>query len=285
MTCSNGEIHGPQPELNDFKNFEGLSVEPLSRVKSLETPCGSCRTPATMYDYLMVNIQQPQPGALLRGIRACMNNGERLLDETYDLEFRRRPSSRFFLIKIAQEEFAKAFLLHCVKENVVPFTLFVLRAVNDHVCKQLVGMIMGYLVMRWEGVDELKELIRKDFDLGDRLPSEIDSAMDLLRHEKIGRWESTRWVWEDEPDYDAAALRIFEGKEDRHKQDALYVRIGRDGAASSTPETITETETENELERARQYKGLVDSMLAGQEGSYRYDKVMGALKQLFEGHG
>jgi hypothetical protein len=66
--------------------------------------------------------------------------------------------------------------------------------------------------------------------------------MELLRYEKIQRWESKNWFLADDPNYDSSAMRIAEGKKERHKQDALYVRIGRDGRVCSTPETITEDE-------------------------------------------
>ncbi|MDG4601343.1 MAG: hypothetical protein P9C48_01255 [Defluviicoccus sp.] len=231
----------------------------------------------------MVKRQKPSPSALLKTIQACVENGERLLEETYDLEFRGPPSSRFFLVMIAQEEFAKAFILFLVKEDIVLFSPPVLRAINDHACKHLVGMIMDYMIMHWDDVEELKIAISNDYDLGDRFPNDVGSAMELLRYEKIGQWESNNWVWAEGPKYDTSALRIAEGKKDRRKQDALYVRVGRDGRVCSTPQTISEDETRHELERARRYKSFVDSMLNGKASSHRYDKTMAALQILFEG--
>ena len=143
----------------------------------------------------MPKLREPLPDALLRSIQACIKNGERLLEEAYDLEFRDPPSSRFFLIMIAQEEFAKAFILHLVKESAIPFTSEVLRAIKDHACKHLVGMIMDYVIMHWDELDEAQAMIRRDLDLGDKLPDDVGSAMELLRYEKIGRWESNNWVW------------------------------------------------------------------------------------------
>lgn len=231
----------------------------------------------------MAKSQKASPSALLKTIQACVENGERLLTETYDLEFRKPPSSRFFLIMIAQEEFAKAFILFLVKEGIVLLSPPVLRAINDHACKQLVGMIMDYMIMHWDDIEELKVAISSDYDLGDRLPNEVGSAMELLRYEKIGRWESNNWVWAEDPKYDTSALRIAEGNKDRRKQDALYVRIGRNGRVCSTPQTISEDETRNEFERARRYRSFVDSILDGKASSHRYDKAMAALKILFEG--
>ena len=227
--------------------------------------------------------KKPSPSALLKAIRACVENGDRLLEETYDLEFRKPPSSRFFLIMIAQEEFAKAFILFLVKEDIVFFSPPLLRAINDHACKQLVGMIMDYMIMHWEDIEELKVAIDKDIDLGDRLPNDVGSAMELLRYEKIGRWESSNWVWAEDPKYETSALRISEGKKDRRKQDSLYVRIGRDGRVCSTPQTISEDETRDEFERAGRHRGFIDSILDGNASSLRYDKAIAALKILFDG--
>ena len=89
------------------------------------------------------------------------------------------------------------------------------------------------------------------------------------------------WSWCEDPKYDKLALRIADGKKDRRKQDALYVRVGRDGRVCSTPQTISENETYDELERADRFKNLIESMLNDKVSSYRYDKAMAALKILF----
>jgi hypothetical protein len=97
----------------------------------------------------------------------------------------------------------------------------------------------------------------------------------LLRYEKIGRWEANNWVWAEDPKYDTSALRIAEGKKDRRRQDALYVRIGRDGKVCSTPQTISEDESRDEFERARRFGDFVDSVLGEQASWHRYDSVLG----------
>lgn len=229
----------------------------------------------------MKPLRQPTSEALLASIRACIQNGDRLLDETYDLEFRKPLATTFFVVMIAQEELAKAFILYLIGEGAVPFTPPVLRAINDHACKQLLGMIMDYVIMHWDEVEDLQELIRQDRESGDQLPNDVGSAMEILRYEKIGRWEGNSGTWAEDPDYDRAALHIADGKKDGHKQDALYVRIGRDGRVCSTPDVITDQETKNELERARRYKRFMDSLLAEDERSKRYNKIMGALRLLF----
>ncbi len=74
---------------------------------------------------------------LAKAIRACIDNAQRLHTETYDLEFRLPSATRYFLLIIAQEEAAKAFVLYLIKEGIVPLTSAVRRAINDHACKQL----------------------------------------------------------------------------------------------------------------------------------------------------
>ena len=219
---------------------------------------------------------------LLTAIDACLENGQRLLDETYDLEFRDPSATRLFLIMIAQEEFAKAFILFLAKEGIAHLNPAVLRAIKDHTCKQLVGMIMDYIIMHWDEVEEMEELVRRDCELGERLPNDVGSAMDILRYEKIGRWENCNWVWAEDPQYDRTALRISKGHKDRRKQDALYVRVDRNGRVCSTPKLIHEEEVQAELARAGRFKMLLASMVDGTADSARYDKAMSALRMLFQ---
>jgi hypothetical protein len=211
-----------------------------------------------------------------------MENGERLLDDSFWLEYPKPPSSRFFLIMIAQEEFAKAFILHLIKEGAVLFTPPVLRAINDHVCKQLIGMIMDYIVVPPPSIHELEAAIQREVELGDLLPDDVGSALELLHYEKIQRWQGIHTVWMEHPNYDPTARRIAEGKKDHHKQDALYVRVGRDGRVCSTPWIITEEETARELERARDYRYFVKSLLNGERrfGGH-YEKAVTWIKLLF----
>lgn len=218
-------------------------------------------------------------------IRACLQNGERFLEETYDLEFRDPPASRYFIVMIAQEEFAKAFIIYLIREGAMPFTLSVLRAINDHVCKQLIGIVMDYVIMHWEEIDELRALIKKDFAAGEGLPNDVGSAIDILRYERIGRWEGGTWVWAEEPEYDASALAVANGKRDRRKQDSLYVRVGRDGRVCSMPATITEQETEEELDRARRYRRFMNSLLEEGARSERFQKAMTAISLIFAAQG
>lgn len=226
--------------------------------------------------------KRPTNKVLIATATKCLANGTRLLDETYDLEFREVSATRFYMAMIAQEEFAKAFMLLLIRDGVVPFSRPVLRAMNDHSCKQLVGMIMDYVIMHWEEIDEMKAMIAADAELGDRFPNDIGSALELLRYEKIGRWESAGWCWGEDPNYDRSAQAVADGKRDRVKQDALYIRIGKDGRVVSSPEQLSLSETKDEEDRAARYKGLIQSALNGGSQSYRYEKTINALGLLFE---
>jgi hypothetical protein len=141
----------------------------------------------------MLEIKTPTSAVLLATLHACLKNGDRLLEESYLLEFEEPPSTRYFIVMIAQEELAKAFIFYLVRESAISFSDGVLRAINDHSCKQLVGVIMDYMIMHWEEVDELREALKIDYALGqDQLPPDVGSAMALLRYEKIGKWEGWR---------------------------------------------------------------------------------------------
>ena len=232
----------------------------------------------------MSGKSQLSPTALSESIQACLDNGARLIDEGYDLEFRSPCATRFYLIAVAQEEYAKAFILFLVKEGIAPFTSAVRRAIRDHSCKQLVGMVLDYVIMHWDEISELHVMIDRDHELRGRLPHDIASALELFCYEKIGRWAKSYWGWDEDPKYDHSAMAIAEGKKDLRKQDALYVRIGTDGQTCSIPNSIAEKELDDELERARRYKACVQSMLDGNRhfSERRYDKVMEAFSLLLE---
>jgi AbiV family abortive infection protein len=221
-----------------------------------------------------------------KSIRATIDNALRLREETYDLEFRNPCATRYFLLIIAQEEAAKAFLLYLISEGLVPLTSAVRRAINDHACKHLVGMIMDYMIMHWEDVEELKAIISRDIELGDQLPSDVGSALEILRYEKIGRWTADDWSWAEDPGYDREALRLAEGRRDHRKQDALYIRVGKTGELASTPATITASEVEAELERTSRYIYFAEALTTTEEkhafNKDRFAKIMTVLKLLFQ---
>lgn len=224
----------------------------------------------------------PSSDELLKSIRACIGNGERLLDDTLGLDYREPPATTLYIAVIAQEEFAKAFLLFLVREGIIPWSKQLLRAMHDHTCKQLVGVILDYLNPPLdESYEQMMERIREEVALGDDLPRRIADALTMLRYEKIGRWESSVWCWSEDPDYDLSVRKLAEGKRDRIKQDALYVRIGADGRVASHPCDTRKSFCEEELERARSYARFLTSLVEAPDDRSEYMKIKSFIGLIF----
>ncbi len=246
----------------------------------------------------------------------CIANGERLL---YDAEFIAYPDhpagTPFVLARIAQEEFAKAFLLFLVARGIIPWNGLVNRAMLDHTCKQLLGLVINHLNADWDDdrkrhdefdadIEEHKRLIAahesssdgferariwerieeigKKLELYFSLPQAVTDAIFILRHEKIGRWESPTWDWEEEPKYDPVAKNLADGKLDREKQDALYVRLGREGHVATNPAQVKYEGAKAAMEVANRMRFFVKYLLSQDDGSGRdYDKIESAFKSAF----
>jgi hypothetical protein len=88
--------------------------------------------------------RQPKNAIVTASIEGVHRHGERLLDDAMQVEFQKPPCTKLVLSMIAQEEFAKAFILYLVRSDVVPWNGYLLRAMNDHVCKQLMGVVIVY---------------------------------------------------------------------------------------------------------------------------------------------
>lgn len=246
----------------------------------------------------------------------CVANGERLLYDADLLAYPEHPAGTpFVLARIAQEEFAKAFLLFLAARGVIPWNGLVNRAMRDHTCKQLLGLVINHLNVDWDDdrkrhdefdadIEEHKRLIAayksssdgcerasiwerieaigKKLDLYFSLPPAVTDAIFILRHEKIGRWESSTWVWEEEPKYDPVAKNLADGKLDREKQDALYVRLGCEGHVAKTPAQVKYEEAKATMEVADRMRFFVKYLLPQNAGSGRdYDKIESTFKSAF----
>lgn len=217
-----------------------------------------------------------------QAIHAALDNCDRLIEESYDLEFREPADTRLFILMIAQEEAAKAFLLYLVREGILPMSREVHRAMNDHRCKHLVGILLDYLVSKWETLEELDEQIRQDFALGDLLRQDVGSALEILAYEKVEAWRSGAPIWVEDPNYHRRALKVANGAVDRYKQDALYARVGKTGALASAPGKVAGKEATAALDVARGYWRFVKGAAFGSDvASYRLEKVVRALKIVF----
>ena len=186
---------------------------------------------------------------------------------------------------IAQEEFAKSFLLGLVVRSVIPWDRRLVRAAHDHICKQLLIVVMDYLS---PDTDEFVErcdavVLRKELP---QLPSQVVDALNILRHEKIGRWVDHNWFWAEMPVYDPSAKAIAKGKKDRVKQDALYVRLAVDGGVASMPAERTLLDVRMERERAERLAHLTEEVLRGKSRpGLDYDLVEEVFRLLFDSLG
>jgi len=242
---------------------------------------------------------------------ACVSNGERLIEDAKWLP-NDRPATAFALATIAQEEFAKAFLLFLVSREVLTWNPLLRWATRDHKCKQLLGHVMNFLNPTWEDFEnrikgwnarheaweklmatygnaadktekhriwnQIEELNQSHRDL----PDSVADAINILRYEKIGRWQSTRWFWDQEPVYDTMAKRLADGELDRKKQDALYVSIGGNGGISGTPDGIKADDAARALELGKRLGDLVEGLLSGNGlGSVEYEKIESTFRALF----
>jgi AbiV family abortive infection protein len=253
-----------------------------------------------------------QNSPFLKAAGACVANGDRLLYEADWVLCEEHPAATSLtLAMIAQEEFAKAFLLLLVDRGVIRWNRFLHRATRDHVCKQLVGLVLSYLAPDWDEeskrdkewlaelnehrclMDEYKH--SSDKDERDRiwkrieeisgkwnsLPPAVADAIFILRHEKIGRWESSNWCWTNDPEYDPLAKSMAEGKQDQKKQDALYVRLGRDGQVAVTPSQVKHDDAKAAIENAKRMRFFVEYMVEGNAGGVEYDKIESIFKTVF----
>ncbi len=212
-------------------------------------------------------------------IDACIANGSRLLEDAgYLREYRCLPSGKALAI-LAQEEFAKAYLLRLVDEQAIPDCPEVHRAFHDHVCKHLVAVIMLYLFTPWEDVLGREKAIREaqgDFPF----PWKVADAINILVHEKLGKWRSPNSFQLDDRNYEKTAKSIWKGSIDQAKQNTLYVGVGSDGSVTNIP-TATETGVAKELEIARVLKDVAEGndMFAYSEKDY----VKRVLVEMFRG--
>jgi AbiV family abortive infection protein len=95
-------------------------------------------------------------------IKACIENGRRLLEDSeYLYEYDRFPTAKA-LAMLAQEEFAKAYITRLAKEGALPWCDEVVRATRDHHCKQLMSILMEYLFTPWGDAGSMLERNKKN---------------------------------------------------------------------------------------------------------------------------
>lgn len=171
---------------------------------------------------------------LSKAIRASLENGDRLVDDARYLQDYERYATSYALSILAQEEYAKAFLLHLIEADAIPWTSEVRRLLHDHTCKQLLASIIDFLE---PDIDDIISWLESWEEARYRFPPHISDALNIIRHEKVPREAKRSWIGEDDPPCAPKARRIANGYLDRQKQCALYVRIGKGGQVASTPST------------------------------------------------
>lgn len=145
---------------------------------------------------------------------ACIRNGERLLEDAQLLCDFGRVASAYALSMLSQEEFAKAFLMNLAKEGVIPWSREIWKSMQDHTCKHLLVLVMEFLN---PSLDDFITRIKSNRG-NPTFPPHVADAMNIYRHEKIGRLKSRSWVWSEPPEYDTTAKSVANGNLDKKKQ-------------------------------------------------------------------
>src|SRR5258708_8380400 len=87
----------------------------------------------------------PKTEILSKSISASSANGKKLLEDAKFLFDCDRLSTALALSVLAQEEFAKAFLLQLVVDEALPWLPEVRRSMARHQCKHLLAIVMEWL--------------------------------------------------------------------------------------------------------------------------------------------
>lgn len=206
-------------------------------------------------------------GQISKTVEACINNGERLLEDCEFLfEDSRYPTAKALAI-LAQEEFAKAYILRLVIKGAIPWSNELLKATRIHTCKQLMGVVMKYLFVSWE---ELTGPLQENDDIV--LPIQIADSLNIICHEKI----LNSGFEDDDFKYDKQAKKISSGKIDKIKQNAIYVSISKDGAIESFPESYAE-----EVEKEREYAKILNEVARDMAAFKKERYIVDGLKAIF----
>jgi AbiV family abortive infection protein len=208
-------------------------------------------------------------------IRACVANGQRLLEDVEWLRDSDRNPTTLALTILAEEEFAKAFFLYLLQKGVIPSTPEVWRVLRDHHCKHLLTILMEYLhIGDGSIIPRLDEQCQPDR----RIPNDVASAVNLLRYDKIRKWESPHSEGL-EPEHYEKETEQQAAKTDKAKQSAIYVEVSRDGKVSNTPTTITAQQIECERKKCSR---LLDLAKQIESGYVLFARDFERLKEAFE---
>jgi AbiV family abortive infection protein len=222
-----------------------------------------------------------------RSISACIENGKKLLKDAKFLFDWDRFSTALALAVLAQEEFAKAFLLQLVVDDALPWLPEVQRSMARHECKHLLAIVMEWLPpFDWDHYDlnHFRDQSKRQSERHEQkmawlqrrldrynqgnfspdpddpepveeefcFPPDVASALNIYRHEEIERLRSGD-PWPDADWATGKARQIADGSLDRKKQSALYVHVTKTGEIGLHPGLITREEASEAIERAERH--------------------------------
>jgi AbiV family abortive infection protein len=248
---------------------------------------------------------KPKDEVLRTSIDITVSNGKQLLADAKFLFDFDRYSTALSLAVLAQEEFAKAFLLQLVEDDALPWVPEVQRTMARHQCKHLLAIVMEWLpAIDWETYLEkhrvreerhrqkMKWLQRRierskrtgasphleDPELVDPdvpFPSDVADALNIFRYEEVERFRKFGSPWKDPEWATGNARRVADGFLDRRKQSALYVDISKTGQVGLHPGLITRDEALTEMQRAERLSEDPDRV------SDEYQKLRDILPLVF----
>ena len=186
-------------------------------------------------------------------IDACLTNAERLMGDAQALEYQELGGTRLAISILAQEEYAKAFLLYMVREEFLPWESRLLSVIRNHSCKHLLAVVMEWIAPEWDTTEELEAILDAEY-AAERFPPRVSSALNILYSEKIrGR--------DDDEQYELDVVAIARGKRDAVKQDALYIDLDKSCRTKNNPGGVTQEDAEAEYKRADRYKWIVRGLI------------------------
>jgi AbiV family abortive infection protein len=124
-----------------------------------------------------------------RTISACYENGKKLLEDAKLLFEWDRFSTALALSILAQEEFAKTFLLTLVADDALPWLPEVQQSMVKHQCKHLLAIVMEWLPS-FDAVDLVMEQTRRNSERHERWMAWSERRSE--RHEQWMAWSKRR---------------------------------------------------------------------------------------------
>ncbi len=179
------------------------------------------------------------------------------MDDAQALEFQEQGGVRLAICMLAQEEYAKAFLLYMVREGFLPWESALLRVIRNHACKHLLAIVMEWVKPEWSTLEELQTIMAAEF-AADRFPPRVSSALNILYFEKI---RGRDFSYSDDEQYEPDVVAIARGERDAVKQDALYVDIDKGCRVKNTPNDLTREDAEAEYKRAVRYESIIRTLI------------------------